>query len=337
MSPKRYYPRIDFAKFFLSFFVIAIHTLNTNIAIPSHYRLRYILDFAVPFYFIGQGFLILNNQAALTRATVADRILHAAKHVLKLYMIWTIVYLPVTIYCSILYHTPFLTALRSFIRGVLFIGENPYSWPLWFLLSAFYSLGVIYLMLKYTNFKHGFFYLLALVSFILCILFNYLPKTQDPGSILKQLLLRIPSGRIFRGLFYIMIGLYISENNDKIQKLLSKIPHLILILLLSANILTVWSWQFVETEPFLIWGSTVLFLCCLKPCEVPSPVSVKLRNASTLNYFTHMIWFVLYSRIFLNEMGHRCISAFIVTSLACLLFSFLLLRKPENSFVKHLL
>ena len=67
---------------------------------------------------------------------------------IKLYIIWTIIYLPITIYNFKKNNFDISTSVKIFIKGIVFVGENWYSWPLWYLLSTIYGIIVIYILLK---------------------------------------------------------------------------------------------------------------------------------------------------------------------------------------------
>lgn len=70
------------------------------------------------------------------------------KRICKLYLLWTLIYLPLSIYGFILVGMPILKSIAVFFRNILLIGENYMSWPLWYLLALIVAVGIIYLFLK---------------------------------------------------------------------------------------------------------------------------------------------------------------------------------------------
>lgn len=92
------------------------------------------LAIKVPFFFVASGFLVwykIGNSSIEDKKTKLRRWINKT---FRLYIVWTILYLPFTIYGF--YHDgiPVLKSLVVFTRNVLFVGQNFLSWPLWYLL-----------------------------------------------------------------------------------------------------------------------------------------------------------------------------------------------------------
>jgi len=91
---------IDFVKFIFAFFVVAIHTkplINAeNPIMLSLYET--FLGLAVPFFFIASGFLITENQRTMPQSVLAERVRKHLVKLIKFYLIWSAIYLPLAIY-----------------------------------------------------------------------------------------------------------------------------------------------------------------------------------------------------------------------------------------------
>ena len=67
-----------------------------------------------------------------------------------MYMIWCFVYLPINIYYElIVYNFSLVLTVFDLIRGWLLVCENPYSWPLWYLLASAVAVLLIYIFRKF--------------------------------------------------------------------------------------------------------------------------------------------------------------------------------------------
>ncbi len=93
---------------------------------------------------------------------------------LKLYLIWSFIYLPFAIYGFWLDGLPFWKSAILWIRNIVFRGENYLSWPLWYLLGLLHAGVIIWIFAK-----------LKLSFWNLCIVaaaFYVIPKLVDLNS-----------------------------------------------------------------------------------------------------------------------------------------------------------
>lgn len=89
----------DIIKFIFSFFVIALHTLYL---IPNWFKdiriFLVIFHVAVPVFFMISGYLLFRKVAIPLDKIGEKRIFQYLKHILFLYLLWTLIYLPINIY-----------------------------------------------------------------------------------------------------------------------------------------------------------------------------------------------------------------------------------------------
>ena len=121
--------------------VIAIHTepLVRCEEIVALNLYKAISDVAVPFFFIASGFLVFDKVIFLPKKEQEQIITNYAKKILKLYLIWTVIYLPITIYDYVMNGESLMRNIFAFFKGLIFVGCHWNSWPLWYLLSVFYA------------------------------------------------------------------------------------------------------------------------------------------------------------------------------------------------------
>lgn len=132
---------IDILKFLLCFVVIAIHT---HIA-PNGSYLNNLFNLCVPIYFSISGYYIFQKAETNGEAYIN----HTIKRYLLLYLRWSIIYLPLTIYgYTIRPDTNISGALLVMSRYIL-TGDQYMSWIMWYVLAMIVSL-LIYKLGRYT-------------------------------------------------------------------------------------------------------------------------------------------------------------------------------------------
>ena len=132
------YKGIDLLKLPMAAVVVAIHTTS--------WKLWGLTSVAVPFFFVVSGFFLFLKMTGERKADL-ERLRKWTFKALKLYLIWTAVYLPFTVYGCIQDGLSLRQALLLFFRNLVFTGENFLSWPLWYLLGLVW-VGAVYYLLR---------------------------------------------------------------------------------------------------------------------------------------------------------------------------------------------
>ena len=146
------YPHLDMVKLVMAFLVVQIHT-NPFVDIPAaNFVAKGVQNLAVPFFFLASAFLCfrgLNIKGFSTASSVeSTRVRKTIIKLLQLYIIWTVLYLPVTVFGSVLLERSLLRAVASFARGAVLVGENFCSYQLWYLLASVVAFALVYLFLR---------------------------------------------------------------------------------------------------------------------------------------------------------------------------------------------
>ena len=141
------YKGIDIMKFIMALLVIVLHT-------HPFYGMNQTCNFitadvlgrlAVPFFFAATGFLLekkLENNTASTKQVVGRYVLR----LLKLYLIWTVVYLPIIIYSKIICSERGITyGIFATVRDFVFCGSYAH---LWYLPAAAVGVALVFLGFK---------------------------------------------------------------------------------------------------------------------------------------------------------------------------------------------
>lgn len=312
---------INITKFILSIFVIAIHThLSSNF--DNYYIVRFIdiiTQIAVPFFFITTGYFIgikiftknkLNNQAESV-------IIKNRNKLLKLYIIFTIIYFPLSLIEYFSNGNSLIFNILLYIRGFVFVGQHFNSYMLWYLLSGFYGLLLIQLLLKKKNLN--LILIVGVILFLIGIGIDLLVLNESIFNgcwhyVIKLITLVIPDGRILTSVLFFTIGIYISQNKIKTN-------NLIIMLLLLLMILIQFFVNIYISKIINVFVCTGLFILIVSYCPKKEFKSQIFRFLSTDLYFWHMyIWTFLYYFVVGKSNQYSC-KIFFLTTLFSIIFS----------------
>lgn len=326
---------VDLTKFVLAILVVAGHTHPfKEITNPIFVHLwERLLLLVVPYFFIAAGFFLFPKVYSSPDKTSRLQALWLyLKRIISLYIYWTIIFLPLTLWHFSHDNLIIEKDVVLFIRGTFFFGENFYSWPLWFLLSMIYSLTFISLLM-FINLRVRTIFYISILIFAVAMIFNYLVAGESRnefllmlGKIIKYLFL---TGRLFTGMFYLMIGGLIAMNQIRISKL-----AMVLMVLIALT------FQFVEIEiisPFLFSLLPITLFCLTVDLKLEGIKNgLFLRKCSTVMYFTHMIIFFLYTLIF-RTIPYFGWDAFLVSVAVPMILTPIIIRNEERfPFLKQL-
>lgn len=323
----KYFPQIDLMKGFMAIVVVAVHTLPpTVLENPILEKfLSYLYQLPVPFFFVVSGFFLWNKVADSSKELKLLRIRKWVSHVFFLYVLWTLLYLPYTIYGFWIEHCSIVTSFAVFIRNFLFVGQNFFSWPLWYLLGMCVSGVIIY---GSTRIGLGVKNMVAfgLLMIVLGSLLDWYHNTETSDTWINfyYKLFRSTHNGFFQGFPYMMAGVLIAEKGCVKSNLL-------LAFLVGISIVFLIYGFTIALFPLMYFGVQGLLKFSEKAQSFPSTVSIRLM--SNIFYFTHMLW-VGFFVLFLN-MDYS-IAFFFLTLCVCLIVSFAVLKNSENKWVRLL-
>lgn len=315
------YNSIDLGKFIMAFCVVAIHTYPlancSNEIILSIYD-SFVLA-AVPFFFLSSGYLLAKRMQWPYDSTESTHIIGSYLiKIIKLYLIWSVIYLPLAIYYYILFEKSVKYPILNYLQGLVFRGEHYNSWMLWYLLSSIYALFFVWTCLK----RHISPYLILTGGIILLLIgagFDILEQTDtDLPSLLRQLKwllsVTIANGRILRGAFYIPCGMVLANKKFKTNVWINGIVFLVAF----AGRCMISS-VFIKSILVAVYA-VALFRIVVEIKLKNSDLYPILRKMSTVIYFTHMYVWTFYFAIVYNRFGKENYGAddFFVTITICL-------------------
>lgn len=324
---------LDITKFIMAIFVIAIHTTNLqssdNIIIQSIFKT--ITDLAVPFFFMTSAYLLFKKIDTCATDNECFAVLKKFLfRIVRLYIIWSIIYLPLAIYEYVKSDTGIVYSVVSYIKQLLLVGEHYYSWPLWYLLSTIYAL-IIMMLIKKLRMKVQIIFFISIFVFLFgqtityVMDFHLLPDFFD-----KTINYTINNGRLISGISYFITGAALAMLPYRIDK--RKAFALFVLIML---IMIVFYEQYIIYYLLKLLLSFMLFEFIIQIDIEYKPMYSGLRFASAVMYFTHMYFFFVYSKLHNLNAAYGTIG-FLFTLFMTLLLSVWLKTIKDNKLIKQL-
>lgn len=141
MAGKKKFGAIDIAKYVSALLVVCIHTFpfyELSISLNT-YWIQTVCRLAVPFFFVCSGYFFFRKWDANNPEANHEALALYEKRLLKIYLIWTVIYLPYTIWDYA--HSGFrIYHIIAYLRDVLLNGSY---YHLWFLPALMLSTWIV--------------------------------------------------------------------------------------------------------------------------------------------------------------------------------------------------
>lgn len=265
-----YHTTADVVKIFMSTLVVMIHT--------SYFSLLRLEQLAVPVFFVYSGYYLYERVlGAGSDSEKKDIFKRYIKKMIYLYVVCEAVYSPFMLE-SLLSEGVSLKNAALYIRNYVFVGEQAFSWHLWYLLAAIYGGAILMLFARASR---GLFILCGLctILFVSDHLFHYIESCR-----LHTLLFKYPFPRLSTGLWLMSAGGCLSARKS-IFKRREWIALLFIALMCLINL-------FPSSEFYLIPIASAFLVVVSLHYELPIPKSTSrtIRKASTFIYMAHMLF-----------------------------------------------
>ncbi|WP_330608955.1 acyltransferase family protein [Coprococcus comes] len=325
---------MDLMKLIMAIVVIAIHTEPLvrceKIAVLNLYKA--ISDVAVPFFFLASGFLVFDKVIVLPKEEQERIILNYAKKILKLYLIWTVIYLPITIYDYVTNGESLIRNIFAFFKGLIFVGCHWNSWPLWYLLSVFYAFVLVRLIVYKKGLSQKVLTILAVGVYLIANEFTIILNNGYELNGFGQQLIKVVSavfvnGRIFTGFFYIVVGFLMAQYKQLLFRRKSSEFLFFIAISICGKIAT----EGLLERCFLAMLAVSVF-CFILISKVPDcKYWHTCRNLSTKIYLLHMIVYSFLDIVILDDRYANGLMCFVITIIGTIILSFGLIYFEKKS------
>lgn len=317
------YKMLDVMKFVMAIVVVAIHT-RPELSFKSTFireLFEALYSIAVPFFFMASGFLLFRKIELPLNKDGEVRIKSYLKRMCKLYLVWTIIYLPLTIYGFYLDGIPVLKAIVVFLRNVLLVGENFMSWPLWYLLALIVAVGIIYALLK-VKVPVKWIVIFSVIMAIIGVALDYCKETSLLNPITEiyfSIFLKTRNG-FFVGFLFVALGMLCS--------CLEKISPVIIPIFLMLGILGI-IYNIPLSNTFVVLSIFIVAIS-LRSENVKSRYASNLRMMSSIIYFIHM--FIFASLVVFLGVDSNMLQFVIVVMFSILCSLLIIMRRDSRLF-----
>lgn len=327
---RKIYTGFDITKFVLAIFVICIHTHPFAGATTQFvlFWTQYGFHFSVPLFFTIAGFLLFIKTKDQSLKSALPNVKKYLIEILKLYVVWSIVYMPIAVYGYYKLGISTEWAVYQYIRDFFLVGEHHLSWHLWYLLGTIYGLIVITIMIK-LHFSDILMLLSGCIFYGLSVFIDWNMWNIDAHTGIDHTFLQIVShtivkGRLLTGVSFLCMGMYIARSSwlEKIRPLNRAI---IFSLLVMSYVNHPDGYGDLLLKPMIVFCG-IWLLSTIKTEQ--KDLYIKMRSLSTVFYFTHMLFVFVFSLITNNlyPEGKIC---FLFVLTGCILTGFIFLQKES--------
>ena len=330
---KAYYA-LDVAKFISAFLVVCIHTgplLDVD-ATGNFILVQILARLAVPFFFVASGFLFfrkLDFKREYNDYENKAQLKHYLWRLCKIYIIWTILYLPFTYLLLKGQDGITVNSVLLYVRDFFFTGS---FYHLWFLPALLVAVPVVYICL----FKLGLGKTI-LFGFLLYLIGMQIPGIQSVYQAYLQVFSTTRNG-LFFGVMFIAMGALFAQ-----RTLYLKNWQVLLGFLLSAGLLFAecfalkdngFMHELTSMYAMLLPCMFFLFLGLLRIHLPQSKVYKTLRVLSLLIYVMHIMFVNLLLRVWplMNSLAVYGLVMLLTLIMSCII----IICSRKVKFLKHL-
>lgn len=145
------YPALDIVRFLSAVWFILIHC---NIAYLSdnelfRYTVFLVRDIGLAAFFASNGFFTMEKIRTTERAQQPEAFRKKWLGYAKVYLIWSLIYLPVSVYGEfVVYQESLVRGTGKLIWDFFMTGVHYYTWMLWYFPAMLWSLLALYLLIR---------------------------------------------------------------------------------------------------------------------------------------------------------------------------------------------
>lgn len=286
MTEKKLLKGIDVLKLICAFLIVFLHTYNRDGGMLGNWFYRVIASIGVPFFFIVSGFFFARG---LRRTNWSfDYLKVYLDRIIKIYVAWTLITLPVSWLCVVRGHGDYSFSLKVIylFRMIFFSGSCGIYW---YVLAMICSCPIIYYFTR--KGWEMYLYIVSTLLFIVGVWYN--SPYNDNNIVFLFIHAVFGSERNFFnvGLFYMCIGYIFAVNESRLKFKSTFIYSLLIIAIIfrsyEVNLLHINLLQALLAALFFIMALNLAV-------NISNEKSMILRKLSTTMYLIHYPFILLF-------------------------------------------
>lgn len=337
------YNSIDVMKFILAILVICIHTNPLQDVMPliNYGICQFLARIAVPLFFMASGFFLFLKMDFCKLDVL--RIKKYILHVFRLYIIWSIIYIPLIYEDVMLKSSNINYNIASEINNIIMGGSYLHLWFLKALVSAS-ILSAVFLLFKISK-KNIikvliFLYAIALIEHSYYGIYKYVINDYEVISILisewSNVIVTCRDGICFGAIFF-FLGACISQNVKKNKMSIKYTKYMIIswlgLLVEAIMVKAVGLIRVPDVYIMLIPTAYYTFIYILNIRLEDSKLYFYLRKQSMFIFYTHAL-FIYICRQYFIQIGH--LGVFVFSVLASIAVSHIMIKFNNNIIIKKI-
>lgn len=335
----------DIAKFICSIFVVMIHVApfgtqeSANIFSCLNLVFRHgICRVAVPLFFVLSGFF-LYRKTSLGNFSFKPTKKYFA-HILKLYIIWSLIYFPLNVLSILREPTGIAHGLYLYLKNVVFIGSYQHLWYLNSLLCA--VLIVSFLLYKKCSFKKIFYtssilYFFGLFGDAYYEIITPLFDVPYIGKILNLYFMIFDTTRngLFFGFFFVSMGMILSAKEITFGRRTSLCFLITSIIMMCIESSILHALDIRKDSNILLFAppSAYFAFAFFKTLEFKdNKIYKNLRTMSSLIFYSHL-WIYCIVEKMISLFGYNLNNTpipFVITLTSSIIFSFVIVKLSDT-------
>ena len=333
---------IDLLKFVLAVLVVGVHTLYS-----VDFLGRPILRLGVPTFFIISSYLFFIKQNSC--ATVHERkqsLASYVKRILKLYLFWFVVLLPITVYNNKWYINLGAGTIVDIVQNFLFYQTFPASW---YLMALIIGISIVWALAE-KKVNDVWIIITGILLYLFCCMSSnsdsLAAKVPVPGRALKsyEMVFTMPHNSFPAGILFIAMGKILAQRSFYVSNKLLLIVAFVLFVLLYCEYFWVKSFGVIVSDDCYIMLPPLclcLFMLIGQNEKLKLGFNTKpLRACSTIVYCSHIsVAFCLYGvmRYYVeyDTTAYKLLS-FLITLALSLLIAIVILRLEKRKRLRFL-
>lgn len=335
--------RLDVLKFVLAIFIVGIHTQLTQVLQP-------IFRLGVPIFFVMTSYFFFLKQSRLaSRQEKMAAMKKYALRILRLYLFWFVVLLPLTVYFREWYVDPGVGTLLEIVRHFIFGSTFKASW---FLMASLLGIWIVWCLSDKVS--TGWLVAVSLICYVICCLSsNYYYLCQGlPGFTRAyeayESVFTHPFNSFPVALIFVLAGKYLAEHPVKVSNRYLLVIVILGLVALYAEYLLLDRRQVVCDDCYfsLLPLGVALFMLVGQNHVAVGQGAIVLRRYSTVMFCVHasLIPFVkggikhLFWYAGCTSGNAIALAAAVVTIMVCVVLARVLLRMAQHekfAFVRY--
>ncbi len=350
-TDRKNYNCIDLAKFICAIMVVMIHIAPFGspgetiiISHLNYFVQNYLTRVAVPFFFVCSGFFLYKKTSLAAFSTEPTK--KYAMRLFKLYVIWTLIYFPLSFKAYLRNEKDILHAVSGYVRSCIFQGSYTQLW--YFPAIIFAVLLTSFLLYKKLSPKK--ITIAALILYLIGLLaqswFGLIEPLRDAApqiwSLLKNIQQVIGTTRdgLFDGFIFVGFGMLFAFYDFSISKKKALIAFIISMVLMLFEVYLLEYFDFARAHDMYLFllPATFFGFSFISQVKLPDhPIYKKLRMLSSLIFYSHLRVSVAVGKLkFTNEPLSKTRLLFIITLITTIVFSLIVIKLSDTSKFKWL-